>query len=125
YDAMFEAGLFAMLAPKAYGGLELHPVDTLRVIEAVARIDSATAWNLSMNQVIAAFAAGLPAAGIKEIYGDGPTTMAGALNPPAAARRVAGGWRITGQCPFGSGCHNARWLAIPAVEMDGDQPKVN
>jgi alkylation response protein AidB-like acyl-CoA dehydrogenase len=125
YDAMVEAGLFGMLAPKAYGGLELHPVETLRVLEAVARIDSATAWNLSMNQLIPAYAAWLSDEGAREIYGDGPTTMAGALNPPAAATRVPGGWRITGQCPFGSGCHNARWLAMPAVEMDGDQPKVD
>ena len=51
--------------------------------------------------------------------------MAGALNPPAAATRVAGGWRVTGQFPFGSGCQNAAWLALPAVEMDGDQPKVD
>lgn len=125
YDAMFDAGLFAMQAPKAYGGLELHPVDTMRVLEAVARIDSATAWNLSMNQAIPAYAAWLSDEGAREIFGNGPTTMAGALNPPAAATRVDGGWRITGQCPFGSGCHNARWLAMPAVEMDGDQPKVD
>lgn len=125
YQAMYDAGLFAMHAPKAYGGLELHIVDMLRVIEAVARIDSAAAWNLSMNQAIPAFAGGLTEAGIREIYGDGPPTMAGALNPPAAATRVEGGWRITGRCPFGSGCHHARWLAMPAVEMDGDQPKVD
>src|SRR3712207_5852721 len=56
---------------------------------------------------------------------DGPTTSAGEITPPAAARRVEGGWRITGQCPFGSGCHNARWLLMPAVEMDGDRPKVD
>ena len=31
YEAMYEAGLFAMLAPKAYGGLELHPVEAMRV----------------------------------------------------------------------------------------------
>jgi alkylation response protein AidB-like acyl-CoA dehydrogenase len=30
YHAMHDAGLFAMLAPKAYGGLELHPTDYLR-----------------------------------------------------------------------------------------------
>jgi len=35
YDAMCEAGLFAMLAPKAHGGLELHPVEVMRVWEAV------------------------------------------------------------------------------------------
>ena len=37
YDAMYQAGLFAMLAPKAHGGLELHPVEAMRVWEAVAR----------------------------------------------------------------------------------------
>ena len=41
YDAMIEAGLSRMLAPKAFGGLELHPVEAYRVVEAVARIDSA------------------------------------------------------------------------------------
>jgi alkylation response protein AidB-like acyl-CoA dehydrogenase len=125
YDAMVEAGLFSMLAPNAYGGLELHPVETMRVWEAVARIDSAAAWNLVMNQAIAAYAAWLPAEGARELFSNGPTTVAGALNPPAAATRVEGGWRVTGQCPFGSGCHNAQWLAMPAVEMDGNQPKVD
>ena len=59
YDAMYEAGLFAMLAPQAHGGLELHPVEAMRVWEAVARIDSAAAWNLVMNQAISAYAAWL------------------------------------------------------------------
>ena len=125
YDAMYDAGLFAMLAPTAHGGLELHPVEAMRVWEAIARIDPSAAWNLVMNQAIAAYAAWLPAAGAQELFRDGPTTVAGALNPPAAATRVEGGWRITGQCPFGSGCHNAKWLAMPAVEMDGDHPKVD
>ena len=125
YDAMYDAGLFAMLAPKAYGGLELHPVDTMQVWEAVARIDSAAAWNLVMTQAVGGFIARLPVEGVQEIFGDGPPTVAGALNPPGAATRVEGGWRITGRYPFGSGCHNAKWLGMPAVEMDGEQPKVN
>ena len=125
YEAMYDAGLFAMTAPKTYGGLELHPVEVMRVVEAVARIDSSAAWNLSMNQGIAIYAAWLPAKGVEELFGQGIPTVAGALNPPAAARRVDGGWRITGQCPFGSGCSNAQWLAMPAVEMEGDEPKLD
>jgi alkylation response protein AidB-like acyl-CoA dehydrogenase len=125
YDAMYDAGLFGMLAPRAYGGLELHPVDAMQVWEAVARADPSAAWNLVMNQAIATIAAWLPDASAREVLRDGPTTIAGALNPPAAATRVEGGWRITGQCPFGSGCHNTPWLAMPAVEMDGDSPKVD
>jgi alkylation response protein AidB-like acyl-CoA dehydrogenase len=125
YDAMHQANLFAMLAPKAYGGLELHPVEAMMVWEEVARIDSAAAWNLVMNQAISAYAAWLPAEGAREIFRDGPATTAGALNPPGAATRVNGGWRITGQVPFGSGCHQAQWLAMPAVEMEGDHPKVD
>ena len=52
YDAMYAAGLFTMLAPKAYGGLELHPVETMQVWEAVARLDASAAWNLVMNQAV-------------------------------------------------------------------------
>ena len=103
YDAMYEAGLFAMLAPRAHGGLELHPGEAMRVWEAVTRIDSAAAWNLVMNQAIAAYAAWLPAEGAREIFSDGPATVAGALHPPQSARRVDGGWRVTGHVPFASG----------------------
>ncbi|HEX4184752.1 MAG TPA: acyl-CoA dehydrogenase family protein [Stellaceae bacterium] len=116
YQAMYDAGLFAMLATKAYGGLELHPADCIQVWEAVARIDAAAAWNLVMNQVIAAYSAWLPPKGVAELYAAGIPTVAGALHPPGKAVRVDGGWRITGQVPFGSGCHHAQWLAMPAQE---------
>jgi alkylation response protein AidB-like acyl-CoA dehydrogenase len=122
---MYSAGLFAMLAPRAYGGLELHPVSCLRVWEAVARIDASAAWNLVMNQAIAAYAAWLPAEGVAELFRGGLPTVAGALNPPARAIRVDRGWRITGQVPFGSGCHHAKWLAMPAVEFDGESPRTD
>jgi indole-3-acetate monooxygenase len=99
YQAMYHAGLFGMLAPKAYGGLELHPAECIQAWEAIARIDSAAAWNLVMNQAVAAFSAWLPPKGIAELYAGGIPTMAGALHPPGKAVRVDGGWRITGQVP--------------------------
>jgi alkylation response protein AidB-like acyl-CoA dehydrogenase len=122
YKAMYDAGLFAMLAPQRYGGYELHPAERLQVWEAVALIDASAAWNLVMNQGIANYAAWLPEAGVKELFANGVPTIAGALNPPAHARRVEGGWRVTGQVPFGSGCHHAHWLAMPAMEDGAKEP---
>jgi alkylation response protein AidB-like acyl-CoA dehydrogenase len=125
YDAMYQAGLFAMLAPRAHGGLELHPVEAMRVWEAVARVDSAAAWNLVMNQAISAYAAWLPAEGAREVFRHGAATTAGAFNPPGTATRADGGWRISGQVPFCSGCHHAFWLSMPVVETDGERPVVD
>ena len=100
YEAMYDAGLFGMLAPRAHGGLEVHPIEAMRIWEAVARTDTAAAWNLVMNQCISAYAAWMSPEGSRELFRHGPPTTAGALNPPAAADRVEGGWRVTGRGPF-------------------------
>jgi indole-3-acetate monooxygenase len=125
WDAMRDAGLFAVLAPQAYGGLELPVTDAMTVWEAVARIDSAAAWNLSMNTGAASLAAFLPTEGARELFADGPTTVAGALFPPGPAMREEGGWRVTGRVPFASGCQHAVWGIMPAVVMDGEIPRVD
>lgn len=125
WEALRRAGLFTLLAPQAYGGLELPITDVMAVWEAVARIDSAAGWNLVMSSVVACFAAFLPADGAREVFAEGPTTAAGALFPPGRALRVDGGWRVTGRVPFASGCHLAAWSVMPAVAMDGETPRAD
>jgi len=125
HQAMFDAGLFGMLAPRKYGGREVHIVEAMRVWEAVARIDSAAAWNLVMLQGVGGFAARLPEEGATEVFGDGPTTVATGFFPPGTAHRTEGGWRVTGRVPFASGCDNAAWFIMPALEMDGDEPRLD
>jgi len=125
WRALGDAGLFTMLAPQAYGGLELPITDVMTVWEAIARIDSAAAWNLVMTTGVACFSAFLPAEGARELFADGPTTMAGALFPPGQATRAEGGWRVTGRAPFVSACHHAAWCALPAVAMDGETPRLD
>jgi alkylation response protein AidB-like acyl-CoA dehydrogenase len=125
WRALADAGLFTMMAPQAYGGLELPITDVMTVWEAVARIDSAAAWNLVMTTAVATFAAFLPAEGARELFAEGPTTMAGALFPPGQAIREEGGWRVTGRVPFVSGCHQAAWITLPAIAMDCETPRVH
>ena len=126
YDAMRDAGLLRLLAPRAYGGDEVHPVEAYKVWESIAKIDSAAGWNLQIAAAAAGFVAWLSEAGCAEVYADGPDiVVAGALFPPGAATRVDGGWQVRGRTPFASGCHRADWILMPIVEMDGDAPKLD
>ncbi|MDH4365414.1 MAG: acyl-CoA dehydrogenase family protein [Acidimicrobiia bacterium] len=125
YQAMRDAELFAIVTPAAYGGADLDPLDALQVWERLGRYDPSVAWVALMNATFAAFTAWLPTEGTDEIFADGPVPIAGALNPPAPARRVDGGWRLTGQVSYASGCDYADWVVVPGVEMEGEGPKVD
>jgi hypothetical protein len=50
--------------------------------------------------------------------------LAGAGFPPRRAVRVDGGYRVTGQQPFASGAHQARWFMGIAHVFDGDKPRL-
>ncbi|MEN8159767.1 MAG: acyl-CoA dehydrogenase family protein [Myxococcota bacterium] len=121
YDAMLDAGLFRMLVPRAFGGLELHPVEAYRVVEAVARIDSAAAWNLNQSSGVAALAAWLPKDGGQELYARGPDVIcAGGFFPPGPSVPIEGGWRLTARTSFVSGCNRAHWFGVPMLEVAED-----
>jgi alkylation response protein AidB-like acyl-CoA dehydrogenase len=118
YDAMLDAGLFGMTAPKAFDGQELHPVETLRVIEAVAKLDSAAGWNLNQASAVAGIVPWLSAEGADEVYARGPATIfAGGFFPQGPSVRVDGGWRVTARQSFVSGCQRAQWFGVPLVEV--------
>jgi alkylation response protein AidB-like acyl-CoA dehydrogenase len=114
FQALRDAGVFTIHAPKRFGGLELHPTDCMRIWEAIGRIDSSIAWNAFMTHAgVQPFSAWLPEDGVSEVFADGIPDMAGVLAPPLTAQRVEGGWRASGTAPFGSGCQNADWLLLP------------
>jgi indole-3-acetate monooxygenase len=114
FQALRDAGVFTLHAPKRFGGLEMHPTDMLQIWEAIGRIDASIAWNAFMTHAgVPPFSARLPEKGVREVYADGLPTMAGVLTPPLKTERVDGGWRATGTAPFGTGCQNADWLVIP------------
>jgi hypothetical protein len=71
-DAMFDAGMFKLLLPRAYGGFELRPLDYIQCVEAIAQGDASVAW--CMNQ------------------GTG-CSMASAYVSPEVAREIWGGKR--------------------------------
>ncbi len=116
--AMKGAGLYGMWIPRAYGGLEVDPITALRVLEEVARIDSAAAWNLAISIDTALFAVYLGERGASEVYGGGDAVLASPLFPPGEAVPVEGGFRVNGRASFASGCHHCDWLLLTALIIE-------
>lgn len=120
-----EAGLFRLLLPRSMGGLELDPATCALIVEEIAGFDSAAGWALQAGNEGAWWAARLPTHGAEEMYAGNPSAVvAAAFHPPQQAVETTGGYRITGRAPLASNIHDAAWLFLTAMVMDGDQPRM-
>jgi alkylation response protein AidB-like acyl-CoA dehydrogenase len=108
-QAMHEARLFRMSIPRPYDGLETDPITAMRVVETIAAADGAAGWTLMIGSTYGLWAAFLPAATAREIYGAPDAVVAGALRPTGRARAVEGGYRVSGRWAFASGIGHAQW----------------
>jgi len=125
HEALAAAGFQRLLTPRSLGGWELDPVSCARVVEEVARFDSAAGWALQAANINIWWACRLPDEGVDEIYGANPDTMmAAAFHPPQQATEVPGGFRVTGRAPLASNIHDCEWILVSAFVMDGDRPRM-
>ena len=125
FEALREAGFFRMFRPRSRGGLGLDPVSEFKVAEAIARIDSAAAWNIQVSNASEVFGGWFSDQASDEIFGSPEAVVAGAFNPHRRALRVDGGYRVSGRTSFNSNCHGATWLIGLADVFDGDTPRVD
>ena len=128
-DKLAAAGFFHLLTGPEHGGLGADPVTAARVIERLSTASPSVGW-VTMIIATASFwtVRVVPGEVRREIFADvapgeiQPTVIAGTLVPHGRAVRVDGGWRLSGQWPFGSGCHHATWLPTAAWLYDSDGP---
>ena len=124
-DAIREAGLFRIWIPEKLGGWDVDPVTACRIFEDIARIDSAASWSVQMSNGVTALGRFFGDQAVAEIYAGGSKILADAFAPPGAAVPVEGGYRFTGQFPFGSGCRYADWFMALGLVMDDGQPRMD
>jgi alkylation response protein AidB-like acyl-CoA dehydrogenase len=112
-------GILRALQPRAFGGAQASFGTFSRIIETLAEGCGASAWVYAVLGEHQWIIACLPERGQVDIWGDDPLAVASSsLAPREMALPADGGWRISGQYPFSSGCLHAGWAVIGARTED-------
>jgi alkylation response protein AidB-like acyl-CoA dehydrogenase len=141
FEALRAAGLLALAVPKSLGGQGAGLDICQRVVNMIARGEASTAlvlaqqylfqsgmfrggsWNVSLREKIARSMVEEGAlANMLRVEPALGTPIRGGL-PATVARRVAGGWSLSGHKIFSTGIPGLRWLGIWA-RTDDQEPLV-
>lgn len=121
------SGLFRIHQPRRVGGGELPFRAIVEFVAIVARGCASTAWVLanliSHHWMLGYFA---PEAQ-EEIWSADPDALIGSavIFNCGKAKRVPGGYRVSGRWPFSSGVHPSSWLLMGAVvEGEADSARM-
>ncbi len=123
-EALRGAGLYGVMTPRELGGAELPLAGAIRVFAEIARADGSTGWCLMAGASAAAyFGAYCPDSATRRLFASGVPLLAGQFAPNGRARRVEGGYRLSGRYQFGSGIHVGEWVGAGfLVEVPEGEP---
>ncbi len=122
------AGFFHLMTGRERGGLEADPVTAAQVIETLSNASPSVGWVAMILSTSAYWTERmLPETSLRAVFPEGgpPPGVAGTLVPHGRAVRAEGGWLVGGQWPFGSGIHQADWLATSSWLYDENGPIVD
>ena len=116
FDAVARAGLFRLWLPATLGGPELSPLDFMAVVEAASALDGSVGWLVGNGAGMSRIGGYLPETVARDWFSDPRAFVASATGAVGMAQQVAGGYRVTGRWPFGSGAHHAtRFMGLANV----------
>jgi len=121
---LHETGLFRFHQPKAFGGMELPFVALVDIVAEIARGCPSTGWNVG-NLGCHHWILGYYAPETQhEVWDANPDTLIASSIALAAgrARKVDGGFIVSGRWPFSSGVDNSDWNMLAATVFEGDRP---
>ncbi|WP_051791193.1 acyl-CoA dehydrogenase family protein [Amycolatopsis jejuensis] len=119
-DVLARAGCFRFAFPRRLGGPELTLRDQTRVVELLCSADGSVGWNVKILSDSGFYASRLDAEAVDALYPSIDYATAGSFNPPGKARKVDGGYSVTGRWSYGSGVHSADQVLGGVHVFDGD-----
>ena len=118
-----EAGIINILQPRRFGGFQGRFSLFSRIVEELTYGCASSAWVYAVLAEHQWIIAQYPEQAQIDVWGNNPLAAASSsLAPRAAAKKVAGGWRLSGRFPFSSGCDHAQWAILGAFLGEAGDP---
>ena len=118
------AGIMRILQPLRFGGMQGRFSLFSRIVEELTYGCASSAWVYAVLAEHQWIVAQYPEQAQIDVWGDDPEAVAASsLAPRAAAKRVPGGWRLSGRYPFSSGCDYAQWAILGAFLGEAGDPR--
>lgn len=115
-------GINKLIIPKEYGGEQIDFTTFTDMVKTVGFYNLSAAWLTYFYSLHNSWVAYLPKHRRDEIYQhDG--LLADILAPLGRAKRVEGGFTLTGTYNYVSGIKHSKWCAVGAVVTDKDEPE--
>lgn len=124
-DILRQSGVMRVFQPHEYGGLEGDPVEYCRLVMDICAEAPSAGWVAGVVGVHSFEFAQADARLQEEVWGvDTDTWIASPYAMIGRARRVEGGWHLTGRWPFSSGTDWCDWIVVGglAEASDGSTP---
>jgi alkylation response protein AidB-like acyl-CoA dehydrogenase len=120
FRALADAGLFRLWLPRSLGGAELTPHEFMDVVEAAAALDGSIGWLVGNGGGMSRAGGYLSPAAAQRMFSDPRAFVVSATGAVGSVEPVAGGWKVSGRWPFGSGAaHATHFMGLAAI---GGQP---
>jgi alkylation response protein AidB-like acyl-CoA dehydrogenase len=118
------AGILRILQPRRFGGRQGRFSLFSRIVEELTYGCASSAWVYAVLAEHQWIIAQYPEEAQIDVWGDDPEAVASSsLAPRAAAKRVTGGWRLSGRYSFSSGCDYAQWAILGAFLGEMGDPQ--
>jgi alkylation response protein AidB-like acyl-CoA dehydrogenase len=118
------AGILRILQPRRFGGQQGRFSLFSRIVEELTYGCASSAWVYAVLAEHQWIIAQYPEQAQIDVWRDDPEAVASSsLAPREAARPVPGGWRLSGNHPFSSGCDYAQWAIIGAFLGEKGDPR--
>jgi len=115
FDALAEAGIFKMCAPKRYGGYEADFQTQCDVLAEVARGCPSSSWVATILSAMAWVVGTYPDDVQEEVFASGDPRISGVFSPTGTVRRKNGGVVLNGRWGFNTGGHGSDWVVVNAL----------
>lgn len=102
-----EAGMFRLAMPTEWGGPELNTIEQIEVIEEVSKANASVGWCVMIGCDSGFLTGYLDDRVARRLLPGLDMISAGNVFPTGRADRVPGGYKVSGQWPFGSGITHA------------------